>query len=179
MTLWVEESQSGWFVGLCQFVEQTTSPGFDCLPWNVVHVLLINVKCRYLCGSQFTELCALVHIHGLRGYLITRLNIQHVFQVWSGALLLCDYILHRYEGFQNKHVVDLGAGVGLTSVVAAMFARSVYCTGTSSYTAFTYNVFVINYILVLNFRTTEMECKLSDREILHINPWQITCRQAI
>ena len=44
--------------------------------------------------------------------------------------MLCDYIIYRGEDFRNKTVVDLGSGTGLTSVVAALFAGSVYCTGT-------------------------------------------------
>jgi len=50
------------------------------------------------------------------------------FQVWSGAFLLCDYLLHHQSEVVNKVVLDLGAGPGLTSIVAAMFAHTVVCT---------------------------------------------------
>ena len=45
--------------------------------------------------------------------------------------MLCDYIIYRGFDFRDKTVVDLGSGTGLTSVVAALFANTVYCTGKS------------------------------------------------
>ena len=36
---------------------------------------------------------------------------------------------------RNKTVVDLGSGTGLTSIVAALFAKAVYCTGRFLYRA--------------------------------------------
>lgn len=52
-------------------------------------------------------------------------------QVWRGALLLADYILHNQQQFIGKNVVELGSGVGLTGVAAAMYAKHVTCTGKS------------------------------------------------
>ncbi|XP_060067439.1 methyltransferase-like protein 22 [Ylistrum balloti] len=49
-------------------------------------------------------------------------------QVWAGALLLCDFLLHHETDFCQKSVLDLGAGTGLTTIVAAMLAKTVYCT---------------------------------------------------
>ncbi|XP_062956233.1 methyltransferase-like protein 22 [Cynocephalus volans] len=49
-------------------------------------------------------------------------------QVWRGALLLADYILFRRDLFQGCTALELGAGTGLTSIVAATMARTVYCT---------------------------------------------------
>lgn len=50
-------------------------------------------------------------------------------QVWRGALLLADYILHNQQQFTGQNVVELGSGVGLTGVAAAMYAKHVTCTG--------------------------------------------------
>uniref|UniRef100_A0A2M4BSK8 Putative methyltransferase n=1 Tax=Anopheles marajoara TaxID=58244 RepID=A0A2M4BSK8_9DIPT len=49
-------------------------------------------------------------------------------QIWRGALLLADYILHNERKFRNRHILELGSGVGLTSIVASMCAREVICT---------------------------------------------------
>ncbi|XP_071107529.1 methyltransferase-like protein 22 [Haliotis cracherodii] len=49
-------------------------------------------------------------------------------QVWQGCLLLCDFVLHLHTKFKASRVVDLGAGVGLTSIVAGLFAESVLVT---------------------------------------------------
>ncbi|XP_064112191.1 methyltransferase-like protein 22 isoform X2 [Macrobrachium nipponense] len=49
-------------------------------------------------------------------------------QVWGGALYLADFILHKPDIFAGKHVLELAAGVGLTAIVAAMFAKQVTVT---------------------------------------------------
>ncbi|XP_039741231.1 methyltransferase-like protein 22 isoform X2 [Pteropus medius] len=49
-------------------------------------------------------------------------------QVWRGALFLADYILFQWDLFQGRTVLELGAGTGLTSLVAATVAQTVYCT---------------------------------------------------
>ncbi|XP_055529894.1 methyltransferase-like protein 22 [Wyeomyia smithii] len=49
-------------------------------------------------------------------------------QIWRGALLLADYILHNEKKFKNRKILELGSGVGLTSIVSSFFAREVICT---------------------------------------------------
>ncbi|XP_029724270.2 methyltransferase-like protein 22 [Aedes albopictus] len=49
-------------------------------------------------------------------------------QIWRGALLLADYILHNEKKFKNKKILELGSGVGLTSIVSSFYAREVLCT---------------------------------------------------
>ncbi|XP_029039794.1 methyltransferase-like protein 22 [Osmia bicornis bicornis] len=64
---------------------------------------------------------------GIEHYISTEL--QHVgLQVWRGALLLADYILSNPDLFKDKVVLELGAGVGLTSIVASFLAKEVICT---------------------------------------------------
>jgi len=53
-------------------------------------------------------------------------------QVWLGCLYLCDFITDNYHIFRNATVVELGAGVGLASIVASIYAHQVFCTGNSS-----------------------------------------------
>lgn len=49
-------------------------------------------------------------------------------QVWRGALLLADFFFHRRNEFRDAVLLELGAGVGLTSIAAALYARRVICT---------------------------------------------------
>ncbi|XP_053684927.1 methyltransferase-like protein 22 [Sabethes cyaneus] len=57
----------------------------------------------------------------------TNLNLVGL-QIWRGALLLADYILHNEKKFKNRKILELGSGVGLTSIVSSFFAREVICT---------------------------------------------------
>ncbi|KAH8406897.1 hypothetical protein KR222_010513 [Zaprionus bogoriensis] len=50
-------------------------------------------------------------------------------QVWRGALLLADYLFHQRRQLATQTIMELGAGVGLTSIAAAIHnAGQVYCT---------------------------------------------------
>ncbi|KAH9641697.1 hypothetical protein HF086_005143 [Spodoptera exigua] len=51
-------------------------------------------------------------------------------QVWRGAFLLGDWLIHLgLKGeLTNRSVLELGAGTGLTSFVAALYAKKVICT---------------------------------------------------
>jgi len=50
-------------------------------------------------------------------------------QVWRGALLLADWVLHNTKLLQSATVLELGSGTGLTSIAAAMVAKEVISTG--------------------------------------------------
>lgn len=65
------------------------------------------------------------------------INIEHTMatpledvgkQIWRGAFLLADFILAQSSMFKGTTVLELGAGTGLTSIVMAMEAKTVYCT---------------------------------------------------
>nr|XP_006008549.1 PREDICTED: methyltransferase-like protein 22 isoform X4 [Latimeria chalumnae] len=49
-------------------------------------------------------------------------------QVWRGALLLADYILHNCFLFKKCTALDLGTGTGITSIIMATVAKTVYST---------------------------------------------------
>lgn len=50
-------------------------------------------------------------------------------QVWRGALLLADYIITNRKQLAGKKILEVGSGVGLTSIVAAKYCEEVICTG--------------------------------------------------
>lgn len=62
-------------------------------------------------------------------------------QIWRGALLLADYILHNEKKFKNKKILELGSGVGLTSIVSSFYAREVICTGKILFIWFPFCIF--------------------------------------
>lgn len=46
--------------------------------------------------------------------------------------MLADYLIHDRSELENKTVLELGAGVGLTSAVAGIYAKQIICTGDKS-----------------------------------------------
>ena len=50
-------------------------------------------------------------------------------QLWRGAFLLADFILANPDLFKDKIILELGSGVGLTSIIASSLAKKVICTG--------------------------------------------------
>lgn len=55
-------------------------------------------------------------------------------QVWRSALLMGDFILENKNIFTCDQVVlELGSGVGLTGIVAAMCCKEVIFTGEPFY----------------------------------------------
>lgn len=42
---------------------------------------------------------------------------------------MADFILSKPEMFRGATVLELGAGTGLTSIIMATTAKTVYCTG--------------------------------------------------
>ncbi|TKS88163.1 Methyltransferase-like protein 22 [Collichthys lucidus] len=55
-------------------------------------------------------------------------NASTKLQVWRGAFFLADFILSDPIMFRGATVLELGAGTGLTSIILATIAKTVYCT---------------------------------------------------
>lgn len=53
-------------------------------------------------------------------------------QLWAGALVLCDFLLARPWLFHQRRVCELGAGLGLCSLVASRLGATVLCTDGST-----------------------------------------------
>lgn len=49
-------------------------------------------------------------------------------QVWRGSLLLADYILHHHSHLKDKRILEVGAGTGIASIVAAFCGARVTAT---------------------------------------------------
>ncbi|BFZ02948.1 hypothetical protein BsWGS_05987 [Bradybaena similaris] len=74
--------------------------------------------------SEEKDSCGVLTIEHSMGTSIPEVG----YQVWSGALLLCDYLLHNSTNLAEAIVLDLGTGTGITAIVAAMFAPQVLST---------------------------------------------------
>lgn len=70
----------------------------------------------------------------------TSLNMVGM-QVWRSALLLGDFIIENRDIFtSDKVVMELGAGVGLTGIIAAMYCKEIIFTGE--------HIIIIYYLLI-------------------------------
>lgn len=50
-------------------------------------------------------------------------------QVWRGALLLADFLFHNRIELSDKYILEMGSGVGLTSIAASIFTKKrIICT---------------------------------------------------
>lgn len=51
-------------------------------------------------------------------------------QIWSGSLLLADYLVHLQTemDLSKETLLELGAGVGLVSIIGALYSKNIYCT---------------------------------------------------
>jgi len=57
-----------------------------------------------------------------------QIPFPHWTKLWPAALALADFIYQHPELVQNKSVLELAAGLGLPSFVAARYAKSVCCS---------------------------------------------------
>uniref|UniRef100_A0A8C6RZS2 Methyltransferase-like protein 22 n=1 Tax=Nannospalax galili TaxID=1026970 RepID=A0A8C6RZS2_NANGA len=95
-------------------------------PRDKVHPMILAQEEDDLTGDQAQESCpdSIIKIEHTMATPLEDVGKQ----VWRGALLLADYILFQRDLFQGRTVLELGAGTGLVSIVAATVARTVYCT---------------------------------------------------
>jgi len=60
-------------------------------------------------------------------------NLSQVgLQVWRGALIMCDFVLHNSDAFREQRVLELGSGTGLTGIILAQHSQCVTCSDTGS-----------------------------------------------
>ncbi|KAI4484038.1 hypothetical protein M0804_007494 [Polistes exclamans] len=84
-------------------------------------------------------------------------------QVWRGALLLADYILSNPDLFKGKIIMELGSGVGLTSIVASFLAKEIICTDINLGEIL--NVIKRNFIRNISY----VKCKFHIEELNFLN----------
>ncbi|XP_047389453.1 methyltransferase-like protein 22 isoform X1 [Sciurus carolinensis] len=109
----------------------TSDPDQEEPPRDKVHPMILAQEEDDVMGDEAPESCpnSVIQIVPSRLEHTMATPLEDVGkQVWRGALLLADYILFRRDLFQGRTVLELGAGTGLASIVAATVARTVYCT---------------------------------------------------
>ena len=84
---------------------------------------------RSLSGAQVVYLSDLFTVPEARGQGVGRALLGAAVALGrSGALLLSDFLVNHPAVLTGATVLDLGTGAGLTSLVAACYARRVYAT---------------------------------------------------
>jgi predicted nicotinamide N-methyase len=57
-----------------------------------------------------------------------KISFPYWSKVWPSAIALSEFILQNPHYIQNKKLVEMGAGLGLPSIVAGRYAADVLCT---------------------------------------------------
>ena len=82
-------------------------------------------------------------------------------QVWRGALFLADYIIMHHVSFENKNVLELAAGTGLTSIVAVLMNSKNMTEGNGSLICTDINRGPILPLIQRNFERNSITLKKS------------------
>lgn len=98
----------------------------------------------------------------------TELNLVGL-QVWRGAFLLADYILSHPDLFKDQTILELGSGVGLTSIVASYLAKEVICTG-NTYTNVSFESFNLICLKIPDINAGDI-LNLIERNFLRNHPY--------
>ncbi|XP_013788406.1 methyltransferase-like protein 22 isoform X2 [Limulus polyphemus] len=108
----------------------------------------------------------------LNHFLCTPLDLVGL-QVWSGALLLSDYLLcYGHKILNEHHVLELGAGSGLCSIIAGMFSSCVFCTDfVDNVLEFSQNNVEMNKHLLGYFQRSNSICEKSCPVIVKRFDW--------
>mmetsp|Transcript_26799 Transcript_26799/g.63749 ORF Transcript_26799/g.63749 Transcript_26799/m.63749 type:complete len:255 (+) Transcript_26799:3-767(+) len=69
--------------------------------------------------------------------------------IWPAASLLCDYILEHKTDFIGRHVLEVGAGCGLSGIFTAKFAKEVVLTDYQE---------VVLEVLAQNCEASNVDC---------------------
>lgn len=99
-------------------------------------------------------------------------------QVWRGAFLLADYILSHPDLFKDQIILELGSGVGMTSIVASYLAKEVTCTGLQAFAQFYGKYFTYQNAFLSRYQyrryTESNRTKLSEKS--HVRQVQLSHR---
>lgn len=57
-------------------------------------------------------------------------HLLNLLQVWMASFLLCDFIMANSSLFTDQHILELGSGTGITSILlASTNVVGIFCTG--------------------------------------------------
>ncbi|XP_069761548.1 methyltransferase-like protein 22 isoform X2 [Narcine bancroftii] len=96
-------------------------------PWREKVYPTIISKGEELFNEEYAEdcdICNEIRIEHTMGTALEDVGKQ----IWRGAFLLADYILNTSYLFRDRTVLELGAGTGMSGIVMATIAKTVYCT---------------------------------------------------